>query len=464
MPNEDEEAETLRVENERLAAENSELRKSKGVRRPKRLRRMSAWVVLVLACLLAVVSVLVVFVRNEALNTDKYVNTVAPLAHDPAIQAAVANAVSNALLEKVNVKTQIQDALPAKADFLATPIAGAVSTAVHTVALKAVQSDQFAQAWTTINRSAHTQLVALLTGSHTGAVSGNNGEVTLNLGTVASQVKSKLDAKGITIFDKINTGNGPTLVLFKSTQLAKAQKLTKRLNQVALILPLITILLFAGSVLLAINRRKGFTRAAGGMAVSMGVLLAGFDIGRNQYLHALPSSAPLTAAESAYDIITAQPLRAIRIILVLSLIAAVIALALGNTWLRAVLGNLRTPSWLEEGPFIQVLTTFRRAFEWIIVVIGGLILFTWDNPTPLVVIVVVLVVFALVALIAYVAKPGVPGMELAIPGASSAATATEADTPVKPVAPVKKDTPVKKAASAKPAASTDEADVDATDD
>ena len=41
-----------------------------------------------LACILAVVSVLVVFARNEVLNTDAYVSTVAPLASNPAIQAA----------------------------------------------------------------------------------------------------------------------------------------------------------------------------------------------------------------------------------------------------------------------------------------------------------------------------------------------------------------------------------------
>ncbi len=46
---------------------------------------------IVLASLLAIVSVLVVFVRNEVLDTNTYVATVGPLASDPAIQSAVAN-------------------------------------------------------------------------------------------------------------------------------------------------------------------------------------------------------------------------------------------------------------------------------------------------------------------------------------------------------------------------------------
>ena len=68
-------------------------------------RRVSAWVFIVLASLLAVVSVLVVFVRNEVLDTDTYVATVGPLASDPAIQSAVAGAVSRHLVENVDVKS-----------------------------------------------------------------------------------------------------------------------------------------------------------------------------------------------------------------------------------------------------------------------------------------------------------------------------------------------------------------------
>ena len=64
--------------------------------------RVTAWVVLVLACLLAVGSVQAVFILDEALNSDlaEPEAMVAPLAKDPAIQTAVANSVSNALLAK----------------------------------------------------------------------------------------------------------------------------------------------------------------------------------------------------------------------------------------------------------------------------------------------------------------------------------------------------------------------------
>jgi len=418
----DTEVERLRDENEHLRQEVEELEHH----RPHRFRRVSAWVVLVLACLLAVVSVQAVFIRNEALNTDRYVATVAPLAKDPAIQTAVANSVSNALLAKVDVKAKVQQALPSRAGFLASPIAGGVDTAVHTVVLKFVQSDQFATVWTQLNQRAHKQLVALLTGDTSGPVTANDGVVSLNLGKVADQAIQALDQRGITIFDKVQTGNGPELVLFKSTQLARAQAVTRQVNRLTVVLPLVTLLLFIGAVLLAMNRRRGFVRATLGLAVSMGLLLLGFDIGRNIYLHALPASIPANAAAAAYDIITSQPMDAVRWILGVSLVAAVIATAVGNPWIRARLRSHHRPSWLVEGPFIRFVTTFRQALLWVVVGIGALVLFTWDNPSPTVVVVVVLVTAAVVALVSFVTHaPAAAGMVLAVPGGTAAEGAEE---------------------------------------
>ena len=48
-----------------------------------RWKRIVAWVLVVLACILSVLSVVTVFARNQLLNTDAYVRTVAPLASNP---------------------------------------------------------------------------------------------------------------------------------------------------------------------------------------------------------------------------------------------------------------------------------------------------------------------------------------------------------------------------------------------
>src|ERR1039458_3114915 len=86
-----------------------------------RWKRTSSWVLVVLACILSVLSVVTVFTRNQLLNTDTYVNTVAPLASNPAIQTQVAELVSENLISRTDVETRVKDALPPNAGFLASP-------------------------------------------------------------------------------------------------------------------------------------------------------------------------------------------------------------------------------------------------------------------------------------------------------------------------------------------------------
>ena len=64
---------------------------------------------LVLACLLAVLSVVVVYARNELLNTDTFVATLAPLAKDPAVQTAVADQVSDSLVTQTDLEQRVQE-------------------------------------------------------------------------------------------------------------------------------------------------------------------------------------------------------------------------------------------------------------------------------------------------------------------------------------------------------------------
>ena len=54
-----------------------------------RWRRITCGVLVVIVCVLAPVSMLAVWTRNTLLDTDQYVETVGPLAQEPAIQRAV---------------------------------------------------------------------------------------------------------------------------------------------------------------------------------------------------------------------------------------------------------------------------------------------------------------------------------------------------------------------------------------
>src|SRR4051812_11363175 len=74
------------------------------VDRGSRLRALGSTVVLVVACLLAPFSVASVWASTVLSDTSRYVETVAPVADDPAVQAAIADQVTAAIMENLDVQ------------------------------------------------------------------------------------------------------------------------------------------------------------------------------------------------------------------------------------------------------------------------------------------------------------------------------------------------------------------------
>ncbi|HWF21233.1 MAG TPA: hypothetical protein VG226_03715 [Acidimicrobiales bacterium] len=426
----------LRLEVEKLRRENEELKESTDggspghPRRRGRWRRLSAWVLIVLASLLAVVSVLVVFTRNEILDTNTYVATVGPLASDPAVQSAVADRVSQQLIKKVDAQQRVSSALPQKAKFLAAPITSGLEALTRQVTLKFVQSSAFKKLWVQANERAHKQVVALLTGDNSGVLTSDRGKVSLDLGNVEAKVKQALDKKGITVFDKVPTANGTSFVLFQSDQLTKLQGLISALNRLAYLLPILGVVCFAGGILLTENRRKGLVRAAVGLALAMGLLLVGVAVGRNLYLNALGKSVNLRAAANIYDAMSAFPLGTTRVVLLVSVIVALVGMAVGNKRLRSWARSVDKPGWLAESSAHRWIRAHRRLLQWATLAIGFVVVVVWDNPSPRVVIVIVVIDLAVVGLIGimsgrHAALAGVP----AGPGSSGESIPSDRPTP-----------------------------------
>ena len=80
------------------------------------IQRRSAWwtvtssVLIVLACVLAPLSVASVWASAELSDTQQYVETVAPLAEDPAVQQAVADEVTGVVIASRSHAVIIPDA------------------------------------------------------------------------------------------------------------------------------------------------------------------------------------------------------------------------------------------------------------------------------------------------------------------------------------------------------------------
>jgi hypothetical protein len=419
-----------RAELERLRAENAELHHD-GAARPKR-RRFSwraffATILIVLGCVLAPIAVVGVWAGNEVSDTGRYVATVEPLIHDPAIQNALTDKITNEIMSQLNLTgivdqagsqlqsrglTRISSLLTTFGPQITSAVTGFVHSTVHTV----ISSQAMATAWVQVNTIAHSAVVKLLSGQGNGPITTSNGQITLNLGPLIAVAKQDLVARGFTLASNIPPVT-PTLALFQAKDLGKAQALYRLITTLKIVLPILVLVLLAGGVFTARGRRRALTVAGLGLAASMVVLAIGLLIARTIYLNSVPSSVlPADAASAAYDALVHFLKEGLRVVLAVGLVIAIgafftgpsraavrtrAAVGSGITWLR----NLGERRGMSTGPVGEWTYRHRALLRIGALTLVALILVFWGQPTALTIILLVVILLILLGLIELVASP-----------------------------------------------------------
>jgi hypothetical protein len=277
-----------RAELERLRAEVASLRLQ--ARKPEaaakapvpgraarqRWRTVVATLLIVLGCVLAPLTGVAVWARNQITNTDRYLATVAPLASDPAIQNAIADQIAAQIFTYIDVQgltVQAVDALAERRDLppelvtrlqaLSVPIANGVQSFTRTQVGKVAQSPAFADAWLQANRLAHEELVKALTGQGGGAIMVENDTVSINLAAFIQTVKAQLIAAGFTLAERIPQVNA-SFVVFQSKDITRARSAFNLLTTLGNWLPVIALLLLGLGVYVARDHRRADRRGARG--------------------------------------------------------------------------------------------------------------------------------------------------------------------------------------------------------
>jgi hypothetical protein len=419
-----------RAELERLRAESAGFHHDEAAR-PKR-RRFSwraffATLLIVLGCVLAPVAVIGVWAGNEVSDTGRYVATVEPLIHDPAIQNALTDKITNEIMSQVNVTgvvnqassqlqsrglTRISSLLGTFGPQITSAVTGFVHSTVHTV----ISSQAMATAWVQVNTIAHSAVVKLLSGQGNGPITTANGQITLNLGPLIAVAKQDLVAHGFSLASNIPPVT-PTLALFQAKDLGKAQALYQLITTLKIVLPILVLALLAGGVFTARGRRRALTAAGLGLAGSMVVLAIGLLIARTIYLNSVPSSLlPADAASAAFDALVHFLKEGLRVVLAVGLVIAIgafftgpsraavrtrAAVGSGITWLR----NLGERRGMSTGPAGEWTYRHRALLRIGAVALIALILVFWGQPTALTVILLVVILLILLGLIELVASP-----------------------------------------------------------
>jgi len=415
-----------------LKRQNQELQQSVQPR-PRQLgRRIGAVILIVLASVLAPISALGVWLRNQVTDTDRYVETVAPLVSDPAVQSLVADRVTQRLFEEVDVQAAIQEALPENAAFLSSALTSGLETVVREATLRVVESDQFRELWTAANRLAHEQLVAVLTGEPSGVVTTQDGIVSLDLSSIANEVVQRLQARGIDLFESVNIDPGRfTIQIFQSDMITRAQVAFDAFDTVATVLPWLTLLFFAGGILLFPNRRRGALWAAVGLSLGMALLLLAVAIGRTVYLGAVPSSAiPGDAAAAFFDTLVRFLRQSVRALLAVGIVALLACVIFGpgdgarrfRGWVARMLGRVGDEAGergVDFGPVGHWVGRNITALRIAVGVAAALLLIAWDQPTATVVFVVAFIAVLWLGVIEVIGRGGRAAPALASEQAST---------------------------------------------
>jgi len=248
-----------------------------------------------LSCLLVLLSTTVVWSHRTLLNTGTFVGTVAPVFKDPAVDSAVAARATDKLFAELNLQARLHAALPPKASFAAVPITNATKGFVAGELTKVLASPKFQAVWTGTLTTTHRQLVAVLRGQNTAAVSTSGGYIVLNTVPAINQalkkvsgLASNLTGKHVTLptitsaevpqqqVAKLSKALGVTLpsnfgqiTLVRSSDLATVRRGVKAFDGLTLVLPLVTIALIALSLWLSVNRRRTVLQLAVGVSLLM---------------------------------------------------------------------------------------------------------------------------------------------------------------------------------------------------
>ena len=183
--------------------------------RPSRGRSVAAAICIVIAALLTVPAATAFWGQRTLNDAQRYLDTVGPLVESPEVQAAIANRVTGAIQQQVDVEALLNQVFAGvisdrpRLQSLVGPMSGAVNGLIESQVRNFIASDTFAEFWTAANTRAQAGLVRLLQGDQSGAISLQGDQVVLDLSQVIAQVKERLVARAHNCGTGADPGQGP---------------------------------------------------------------------------------------------------------------------------------------------------------------------------------------------------------------------------------------------------------------
>ena len=276
-----------------------------------------AAVLIVLGCLMAPLAVVTGWAKSTLTDTDTFVATYAPLAHNPDVQSFVVDQAAAAIDQNVNLEQYIADVIdgikglgtPPRASAALDALKGPATQGVQRVVREGIEdfvaSEAFVQSWERALRISHTQLLATLSNDPQALIAAqSDGTIGIQLGPIVEDVKAALLARGVSIASRIPPVDR-MIPIAQSDQIPTVQAAYRAVIAVGSWLPWVALVFLVAGVLVARRRSVALLWAALGVGLSMLLLVLGFTIGRALLLTAVPPAVvPGAVTTLFYDTAT----------------------------------------------------------------------------------------------------------------------------------------------------------------
>lgn len=270
------------------------------------MRTILSAVLIVLVALLVPASAVAYWADHELGNADRYTAAMSPLASDPAVQKLVVTQAGRALSGQID----------------AGPFQGGVDALLGEALRSFVGTSAYRTAWDAANRAAHTAFLQALT-------SGHGDALTIDLAPVIAQVKGDLVDNGVPFADRIPVTHLSVKVL-EYDNLGALRKGFHMLQIAGVWLPVLTVVLAATAVAVAVRRRRAVLATGLGLVVGAVLLWVAVVLCRRLTLDDLPADVDRAAAAAVYDALTAFLRTTAWVVLGVGLAAALAAWLMGR--------------------------------------------------------------------------------------------------------------------------------------
>jgi hypothetical protein len=224
-------------------------------------RRITIWVLVILASILLLVGILTTWVKRQMLDNTAWNNATTQIIQDPQVQSALATYTVNQIYENINVGQALQARLPGNLKQLGPPLAGALQAPATQGVKLLLTRPRVQQAFLRASAVAHEKLVNVLENKTGHGISTGNGVVTLDLHELVTEVGTALGLPADALA-KLPNDTG-TITLMKSSQLSAAQTGVSAIRTLSVWLLVVVLFIYGLAIYLARGIRRATLRNSG---------------------------------------------------------------------------------------------------------------------------------------------------------------------------------------------------------